>query len=218
MKDFFTWDEMTRDLTVILVIVLVVYVSANITPISIDTIRSGAVFADLSAFLQGKTTSFTSVQAFFLGLEGFLAILALVFFAGIVWISLRARDVHHKVHDQYAPLPVEEVETSGYGIQWQVVLDHASSENPAEWKLAVLEADNMLDEILEDQGYFGDTVADKLKAMSPERITAYDELWEAHKLRNQIAHEGAATMEISKKSVRDAIEGFEKAFKDLGYF
>jgi len=217
MKDFFTWDEMTRDLAIVAAIALVVYISTHITPITIGTVSSGAVFSDLFLFLQGKTTSVTTVETFFLGIEGLLAVLSLVFFAGIIWIGLRAGDVHHKIRNQYKPLPVEEVEAKGLMVQWQVVLDHVDSENPAEWKLAILEADNMLDEILEDQGYFGETVAEKLKAMTPSRIVSYDDVWDAHKVRNQIAHGGAIDMELTKKTARDTVTKFGNAFKDLGY-
>ena len=157
------------------------------------------------------------METFFLGIEGLLAVLSLVFFAGIIWIGLRAGDVHHKIRNQYKPLPVEEVEAKGLMVQWQVVLDHVDSENPAEWKLAILEADNMLDEILEDQGYFGETVAEKLKAMTPSRIVSYDDVWDAHKVRNQIAHGGAIDMELTKKTARDTVTKFGNAFKDLGY-
>ncbi len=75
----------------------------------------------------------------------------------------------------------------------------------------------MLDEILEDQGYVGETVAEKLKLMTPSRIGSYDDVWDAHKVRNQIAHGGAIDMELTKKTARDTIAKFENAFKDLGY-
>ena len=217
MKDFFTWDELTRDLAIIAGLGVLMYISANIVPVNVETVTSGSFFEDLFAFLQGKTMSIEVVQAFFFGLEGILSVLALVFFAGIIWLDLRAQKIHHKVRNQYAPIPVEEVEAKGIMVQWQVVLDHINSENPAEWKLAILEADNMLDEILEDQGYVGETVADKLKVMTPSRIASYDDLWDAHKVRNQIAHGGAIDMELTKKTARDTVTKFGNAFKDLGY-
>lgn len=217
MKDFFTWDELTRDLAILAGIGLLMYISAHITPINVDSVTSGNAFSDISAFLQGKIISVTTVQEFFTGIQGLLTVLSLVLFAGIIWIGLRAGDLHHKVHSQYAPIPVEEVEAKGIMVEWQVVLNHINSENPAEWKLAILEADNMLDEILEDQGYVGETVAEKLKVMTPSRIASYEDIWDAHKVRNQIAHGGAIDMELTKKMARDTIAKFENAFKDLGY-
>ena len=217
MKDFFTWDELTRDLAIIAGLGVLMYISANIAPVNIETVSSGSLFEDLSIIIQNKIGGVDAMKSFFLGIEGALALLALVFFAGFICISLRMGDVRRKIHGQYAPIPVEKSEAKGYAMQWQFVLDHTNSENPAEWKIAILEADNMLDRILEDEGYLGETVADRLKAMSPSRIASYDDLWEAHKVRNQIAHGGAIDMDLSKKMVRDTVAKFGNAFNDLGY-
>jgi hypothetical protein len=97
------------------------------------------------------------------------------------------------------------------------VLNHANAENPAEWKIAILEADNMLDQILEAEGCRGDSVGEKLKAMDPTDLLSYSDAWEAHKVRNQIAHESAVTMNLSKKTIRETIGKFEKVFKEFGY-
>ena len=215
MHDFFSWDDLMRDLLILVAIGVIIYVGVNITPVNMETVSSGAVFTELWLFLQGKATN--SSLALLLWLKDFSLVLTVLFFAGIVWIMLRARELHHREHEKYAPVLLEEIVAKGKMIQWQVVLNHVNSESPAEWKLGILEADNMLDEILEDQGYKGESVADKLKAMSPSRITSYQELWEAHKVRNAIAHGGAIDMELSKKTARDTIANFGKAFKELGY-
>ncbi len=217
MKDFFEWDDLMRDIAVVVGLAILIYVGTNITSVTVDTVSSGSVFTELWLFLQDKVTSIPIVSGLFLWLKNFSIVLSALFFVGIVWLIVRAREVHHREHEKYAPVLIEETEAKGRMIQWQVVLNHVNSESPAEWKLGILEADNMLDEILEDQGYLGETVADKLKAMSPSRITSYQELWEAHKVRNEIAHGGAIEMELSKKTARDTITNFGKAFKELGY-
>lgn len=217
MHNFFTWDDLTHDLLIIAAIGVLIFINVKITPITVDTVSSGSIFTELWLFLQGKATSVSAVNTIFLWLKNFLIVLSVLFFAGIVWVNLRSREVHHAEHEKYAPVIVEEVEAKGRMIQWQVVLNHVNSESPAEWKIGILEADNMLDEILEDQGYVGETVADKLKTMNPSRITSYQELWNAHKVRNEIAHGGAIDMELSKKTARDTVANFGKAFKELGY-
>lgn len=213
----FEWDDLMRDLVVVLGIVLLVYVSLNITPITFETIASGQAAGDINAYIQGKVPLSALVAHYLVPMKEIFTVISMVFLAGIIWIVLRGIAVHHKEHEQFAPIPVAEAAAKALAVEWQVILDHVNSENPAEWKLAILEADNMLDELLEEQGYFGESVADKLKAMSPSRISSYEGLWEAHKLRNQIAHGGAIDMDLSKKIARDAIAKFESAFRDLGY-
>lgn len=209
--------EMSTLLIIIIVLALVSYVSTHITPVSLDTLSSGDAFSGIWSFIHGKTIESPSVQSALLTVYNTAMVVGVVLFVGFVVMMLRSSKLHHHEHKKYAPVHVEETEAKGRLIQWQFVLDHINSENPAEWKLGILEADNMLDEILEAEGYTGATVAEKLKSMNRKRLTAYDELWDAHKLRNQIAHGGAIEMDLSKKVARDTITNFGKAFKELGY-
>lgn len=201
-----------RDLAIALGIGLIVYLSTTTSFFSPEQVAGNIKTLLLSG---------TSVESFitqYLGpFEGIFIFVGIIFAAGVFWVTLRMYAVHHKEHELYVPIAVENTIAKEKMVQWQVVLDHVNSESPAEWKLAILEADNMLDEILEEQGYVGETVADKLKAMSNTRITSYDEVWEAHKVRNQIAHGGAIDMDLSKKLARDTVAKFGNAFRDLGY-
>jgi hypothetical protein len=54
-----------------------------------------------------------------------------------------------------------------------------------------LEADIVLDDILTSLGYQGDGIGEKLKRVNPGDMKSLNEAWEAHKVRNQIAHEGS---------------------------
>lgn len=213
-------DTLFRDVGIVLGIALLLYVTTNITPINVDTVSSGeaptALVAYIATIFSGKV-DLASVKTFFLSLKDFLAVISVVFLGGIFWAMIKGGEVHHHEHEKYKAIVDEETTTNEKEIQWQVILDHVNGDNPAEWKIAILEADNILDEVLEDMGYVGDTVADKLKAMSRTKIASYDALWDAHKLRNEIAHGGAVDMDLSKKMARDAVAKFENAFKELGY-
>lgn len=217
MKDFFVWDAATKGLVIVGAIVLVMYIGNNVTPITIDTVSSGTVFQGVAEYFFIFIDSFIPSRASLQGLEITLVVSALVFFALTIWFSLRAHEIHREEDEKYAPIHVEEIEAKEKLVQWQVVLNHVNSESPAEWKLGILEADNMLDDILESEGYQGESIGEKLKAMDPADLASYSDAWEAHKVRNQIAHEGAATMDFSKKLARDTILKFEKVFKELGY-
>lgn len=217
MKDFFAWDEATKGLAIVGAILLVMYIGSNITPITIETIVSGTMFQGIWGYFHASASVIASSRAVLQGLEIVLVMLALLFFALIIWFSLRAGDIHRAEEEKYAPIHIEEITAKEKMVQWQVVLNHVNSESPAEWKLGILEADSMLDEILESEGCRGESIGEKLKAMDPADLASYSDAWEAHKVRNQIAHEGAATMDLSKKLARDTIFKFEKVFKELGY-
>ncbi len=215
MKDFFTFDEVMRDFLIFVGIFFFIYFMKNIAPLSPTAIQSGETWAALTAYFGGRV-DFSKVPALFTPLYDILGVLAMVLFAAVIWISLRTSDFKKQEQDKYKPIPVEKNEKKALMTEWEVVVDHVNSANPAEWKLAILEADSMLDEILNREGYQGESLGEKLKSMSPTTIGSYNDLWEAHKVRNQIAHEGAG-VELTQKMARDTINRFEIAFKELGH-
>lgn len=66
----------------------------------------------------------------------------------------------------------------------------SASESHIELKHAVLEADKLVDYMLQSNGYGGESFADRLRSAQPyiEQQT-YEFLWQGHKVRNQIAHD-----------------------------
>lgn len=92
---------------------------------------------------------------------------------------------------------------------------HLDSDNPNDWKLAIIEADIILDATLKRQGYAGPTLGDRLKSISPETLHSIDDAWQAHKVRNQIAHAGADFV-LTQRIAREAIMQYERVFKELG--
>ncbi len=77
---------------------------------------------------------------------------------------------------------------------------------------AVMEADKVLDQLLTKNGYQG-TVGEKLKKASA-LFSDIQGVWRAHKLRNRIAHE--LDFECSQRDRNDAMNQFQKAYKELG--
>lgn len=112
--------------------------------------------------------------------------------------------------------PVEEIPvgTAQPRNRWGTIMDHALSGNPNDWRLAILDADIMLDEMLSVQGYQGDTVADKLRQVSPADFTTLELAWEAHKVRNKIAHEGTSGS-LDEHEVRRVIGLYQRVFQEF---
>lgn len=79
-------------------------------------------------------------------------------------------------------------------------------------KLAVLEADNLLDAGLKSIMMPGDTLGERLK-VACYKYPALQRVWWAHKLRNQIAHDASAQLTVRQAKL--AIDEFEKALKVL---
>ncbi|MBI2097161.1 MAG: hypothetical protein HYT40_03390 [Candidatus Sungbacteria bacterium] len=98
---------------------------------------------------------------------------------------------------------------------WLDVQEKLASSNPADWALAVLQADAILDKILKASGYIGDTMGDRLRQINSAELVAIDDVWRAHKIRNRLAH--GTGEPPTRREALEAIQGYEKAFRELNY-
>ena len=105
---------------------------------------------------------------------------------------------------------------SGENKKWDEIQKHISSMNPSDWRMAILEADILLYEMLDQMGYDGDTIAEKLKLIEPSDFNTLDLAWRAHKVRNAISHEGSS-YEMSYQQAQNTIELYKKVFEEF-YF
>ncbi|MEK7068826.1 MAG: hypothetical protein AAB947_00420 [Patescibacteria group bacterium] len=100
-------------------------------------------------------------------------------------------------------------------LRWNRVTEQSGSSNPESWRLAILEADIMLNELLDFQGYKGETIADKMKQVDRMKFNSIESAWDAHKVRNRVAHEGGLT--LTPREVRTTIMLYERVFKEFRY-
>lgn len=81
-------------------------------------------------------------------------------------------------------------------------------------RLAIIEADKLLDHAMKDCQIKGDNMGERLKNAG-YLIGHQSPLWSAHKLRNKIVHEETAVKPVQ---VRQALSAYETALKKLGAF
>ncbi len=99
--------------------------------------------------------------------------------------------------------------------RWEKVLKYLEGENPAEWKLAIIEADNMLDEVVKTLNPAGENLGERLKGIEPSDFLTLQDAWEAHKLRNRIAHE--SDFVLTKREALRAIGLFKNVFEEFSF-
>ena len=98
-------------------------------------------------------------------------------------------------------------------IVWKEIIDRLDSFNEADWRFAIIKADTMLEEIIDRMGYHGETLGEKLKMIEESDFTTLSQAWEAHKVRNKIAHEGDFV--LSKREARRVVELYRQVFEDF---
>ncbi len=143
----------------------------------------------------------------------------------LVWFIISTYKKYSAAHEKLLA-PTKPPKEIFYGVEvpeekfvnpkWLRVIDHVNSPNPSDWKLAILEADIMLGEALDKMGYHGATIGDKLKSIEPSDFPHLQEAWEAHKVRNSIAHEGSDYL-VNKPEAERVIKLFRKVFEASKY-
>jgi len=79
-------------------------------------------------------------------------------------------------------------------------------------KLALIEADTLLDTGLKSLMMPGDTLGERLR-VAGYKFPKLRNVWWAHKLRNQLAHD--SSFQITQREAERALDDFEKALKVL---
>jgi hypothetical protein len=98
--------------------------------------------------------------------------------------------------------------------KWNIVINYMEGKEEALWRIGILEADNLLFDILTDRGYSGLTIADKLREANFNTI---DLAWSAHKIRNRIAHHGSQFV-LSERIARNTLELYRSIFTEFKIF
>ncbi len=96
---------------------------------------------------------------------------------------------------------------------WKSIRNRLLSDVESDWRMAIIEADIYLDKVLDRKGWHGDTLGDKLKSLTPLELPSLQIAWEAHKVRNQIAHD--ASYILTMPEARRVLSYFEIVFRDL---
>jgi len=98
---------------------------------------------------------------------------------------------------------------------WQKIVSRLSKDDEASLQLALIEADNLFDDLLKLMGLPGESMADRLKYLNPAQVSNIEEIWQAHKLRNQLVH--GSEYPIARSEIEFGVRAYEKALKELKF-
>lgn len=100
-----------------------------------------------------------------------------------------------------------------YQTDWLKIENSIQRGNINSYRLAILDADSLLDKALKESGVEGDTMGERLKK-SNARFSNINQVWTAHKLRNHLAHNADAR--VNEVVLRRAVAIFKKSLRELG--
>jgi hypothetical protein len=150
-------------------------------------------------------------------LVGFSIALSLIFAAVLIYSLVRVFQIRQTEYKKFqaAAQSVAAHDIPQTRLRWERILEQASSESEQNRRLAILEADIMLGELLDDLGYRGETMADKMRQIHKAEFNTIDLAWEAHRARNVIAHE--ADYQVSSHEAMRIIGLYDKIFREFGF-
>lgn len=148
------------------------------------------------------------IPKIFFGLLSLIFVIAMIYFAkdsGYFRIRLW-QDV------------VEIFTVRNYGVsrivkRWNKIQNRLELAPESEHKLAIIEADDLLSEILKRMGHQGETLGDRLQHLTSPQLSNLEQVREAHKVRNNIVHD--PDYRLSLDQARKVLEIYEEAFKNL---
>ncbi|MCP6718986.1 MAG: hypothetical protein KJI71_01995 [Patescibacteria group bacterium] len=105
---------------------------------------------------------------------------------------------------------------AGVAKKWAKVKERFDLGTEADTKLAIIEADNLLDGVLKDMGYGGETLGERLDKLTTETLDNLKDVSEIHKIRSNIVHDPSYRLDAAE--ARKAFEVYEKALNNLQAF
>jgi len=154
---------------------------------------------------------------FFQGLGFSLSILFIIgIFLGLFGLYSVSSDVDDSFDKHFFTQKHTQTSVSLNQQRWQSIKQLFSSPDPISWRMAIIDADAMLEEMISDMGYRGDTFGEKLKDMHRDNIPWLQAAWDVHLLRNKLAHEGSRYPLNERESYR-AYKIYENILSGSGY-
>lgn len=191
----------------------------SVTPVDEFLIRTEE--PELAAAIQSEVrTGWTTTTVFDLWGPLFPSALvfSLVMLVGILYCAIRIMQIrrieHANFHKHAHTVEAEDIPRTR--LRWNRVMEHAGSDDEHKWRLAILEADIMLNELLDVQGYKGETMGEKMKQVSRGDFNSIDDAWEAHKMRNRVAHEGS-NITLTERDKNRIIGQYSRVFNEFGF-
>ncbi|MDI6777581.1 MAG: hypothetical protein QMD77_00135 [Patescibacteria group bacterium] len=159
-------------------------------------------FSAWNAFSQSNFFFYVKIIA------GFATAVLLV--ANILLLSKRVRtDMRIALYGSGVP----RLKKSKFIPVWESVKRRLDEKSVASGKVAIIEADKILDEVLGKLGYAGKNTEEKISNIKPGQLVGIDDMREVHALNDKIIKDPA--YEISMEEIKTALLAYERIFRGL---
>jgi hypothetical protein len=94
---------------------------------------------------------------------------------------------------------------------WQDIRHKLESANETDYKVAIIQADAFIDDLVSRMGYAGDNFGERLANIPADHIVNIEGMQQAHEIRNRIIHD--ENFVVSREDAEIALGQFEELLK-----
>lgn len=139
---------------------------------------------------------------------------SIIFLGGIIFFLVRSTYISDKFGTDAVDFfrsrpPLKKKITK----RWRENRQRLETREMANLKLAIIEADSIIDDLFKRIGYKGESLGERLEQIKPAQISYIEEIWKAHKVRNSVVHN--PDYELSYEEAKQTFDIYEKVLKDF---
>lgn len=99
--------------------------------------------------------------------------------------------------------------------QWEEIRQYLKKGDPSLYKVAILEADKIANEILKGVGYDGNNMGERLAKVKPGQLDNLEDLQRAHQVRNRVIYE--KDFDVDRQMAEEIIVIYQKFLENLQF-
>jgi hypothetical protein len=142
---------------------------------------------------------------------------SLVLMVLVVWLwALRKRIIDAENEKYKVAESSDDEGESPAAAEWQEILELLGGTSPSDWRSAILHADAILDRMIKKMGYKGESLGERMKKIERSDFETLDQAWEAHKIRNKVAHPDSDFV-LTQREADKVIDLYRQVFEEFHY-
>jgi hypothetical protein len=156
---------------------------------SFDPVGGGFIIERITDFFRGSFASGEGVSAIASIVAFFRVIFIFFFFVfliGILYVIYELRKFRPGYRLVFAAETARK--KTNFAIRWKEILGRYKMGTESDMRLAVIEADSLVEEVFKKTGFEGESLGERIKNITPQELHSIDALKEAHALRNRLVH------------------------------
>jgi len=143
-------------------------------------------------------------------------IVSIIFGVGIIILFFKLRDEISREYHMFKAISIMPQEHRAKNDTWKRVLEHLESGDPNNWRLAIMEADIMLEDMVDTMMLPGESLGERMTNIEQSDFNTIDKAWEAHKLRNKIVHEGGDYI-LTEREAKRIVSLYKEVFDEFHF-